>query len=134
MATSDPRARLNGQVWFIPVHIARLCSGRHGLNGELPQELEIVKYLARPEWCSLKSTGVAITFGLWETIGMAKHNFLVGKQDEKGNWIGTQCVRCGKIAFYKDGKIPEDISAEECKREDASQAAARIVREATENR
>jgi hypothetical protein len=40
---------LHGQVWFITVHIARLCSGCHGLNGELPQELEIVKHLARPQ-------------------------------------------------------------------------------------
>jgi len=49
LAPSDPPTRLHGRVWFITVHIARLCSGRHGLKGELPQELEIVKHLARPQ-------------------------------------------------------------------------------------
>jgi uncharacterized OB-fold protein len=80
----------------------------------------------------LKSTGVAKLFGLWETVRMAKHKFLLARHDGEGKLIGTQCVRCGKITLFKNGKIPEDVSAEECWPEDVSQAAARIVKEATE--
>lgn len=63
---------------------------------------------------------------------MAKHNFLVGVH-ENGAIVGAQCVRCGQIALYENGKVPEDIATQECKKEDASQAAARIVRESTES-
>lgn len=64
---------------------------------------------------------------------MAKHKFLVAVGDNAGNVVGAQCVRCGKIVKFENaGKIPEDIRAEECTPEDTSQAAARIVREATE--
>jgi hypothetical protein len=71
-------------------------------------------------------------FGLWETVGMAKHKFLIGVGDNSGNLVGTRCARCGKIAKFENaGNIPEEIQSEECTPEDASQAAARIVREAT---
>jgi len=64
---------------------------------------------------------------------MAKHKFQIPEGDKAGNVVGTRCVRCGKIVeFVNAGEIPEDIQAEECTPEDASQAAARIVREATE--
>jgi hypothetical protein len=62
---------------------------------------------------------------------MAKHKFMVGV-NENGVNVGAQCIRCGQIALYENGKVPDDIAAQECKKEDPSQAAARIVREATE--
>lgn len=65
---------------------------------------------------------------------MAKHKFSGNVGDNAGNVVGTRCSRCGKVAKFEDlGKIPDDILNEECEREDASQAAARIVREATED-
>lgn len=64
---------------------------------------------------------------------MAKHKFLIGVSDERGVVIGAQCVRCSQISLYdKAGKVPDDIRDEECRREDMNQAAARIVREATD--
>ena len=68
---------------------------------------------------------------LWETTGMAKHKFLVGVFENDIN-VGARCVRCGAIALFENGQVPEDIREQECQREDASQSAARIVREATE--
>jgi len=65
---------------------------------------------------------------------MAKHKFAGVVGDNAGNVVGTRCSRCGKIVKFKNaGEIPADILNEECKPEDASQAAARIVREATED-
>jgi hypothetical protein len=61
---------------------------------------------------------------------MAKHNFAVAV-NEGGVTVGAQCIRCGQIALYENGRVPEDISTQDCKKEDASQAALRIVREAT---
>jgi hypothetical protein len=63
---------------------------------------------------------------------MAKHKFLLGRFDEQRAVAAAQCVRCGKIAMYENGKVPDDIREQDCARGDASQAAARIVREATE--
>jgi hypothetical protein len=65
---------------------------------------------------------------------MAKHKFMVAVNDERGVTVGAQCIRCGQIALYENDRVPDDINAQECKKEDASQAAARIVREATEDR
>ena len=65
-------------------------------------------------------------------MGIAKHKFIIGLY---GNEIvvGSQCARCGQIALFEGGRIPDDIAAQECTRsEDFSQAAGRIVREATE--
>jgi hypothetical protein len=69
---------------------------------------------------------------LWETVRMAKHNFLVG-MFENGIVVGARCVRCGIMVLYVDGKVPDDIQAQDCTKEDASQAAVRIVREATKD-
>lgn len=45
---------------------------------------------------------------------------------------GFQCTKCGKIVpRTEDGKVPKEFVVEECPKEDFSQAAARIVREAT---
>jgi hypothetical protein len=64
---------------------------------------------------------------------MAKHKFMVAV-NEGGNTVGAQCIRCGQIALYENGQVPDDIREQECKKEDVSQAAARIVREATEKK
>ena len=47
--------------------------------------------------------------------------------------VGAQCIRCGQIALYENGQVPDDIREQECKKEDASQSAVRIVEEATED-
>ena len=62
---------------------------------------------------------------------MAKHKFLLAV-NEGETVVGARCVACGIIALYENGKVPDEIRSQECKKEDASQAAARIVREATE--
>jgi hypothetical protein len=64
---------------------------------------------------------------------MAKHNFMVAVNEGDAT-VGAQCIRCGQIALYENGKVPDDIREQECKKEDASQAAARIVREATKDK
>jgi hypothetical protein len=64
---------------------------------------------------------------------MSKHRFSIPVADKAGNVVGVRCNRCGKIVeFENHGQIPSDVLAEECIPEGASQAAARIVREATE--
>lgn len=63
---------------------------------------------------------------------MAKHKFIsafVPNKDE--DFLRVQCAHCGKLVVVPKGKIPDDALKEECRREDFSQAAARIVREAT---
>ncbi len=62
---------------------------------------------------------------------MAKHDFSTSVT-EGGTVVGAQCVRCSQIVLFENGKVPADISAEKCSREDLNQAAARIIREATE--
>ena len=62
---------------------------------------------------------------------MAKHKFSRSIIDDKGNVLGARCAHCGKPFLYENGEPPEELRNEECIEEDASQAAARIVREAT---
>jgi len=64
----------------------------------------------------LKSTGVAIGSGLWETVGMPK--------DRKKTYSDRQS-QVSRAKKQPKRKAP---------REDLSQAAARIVREATEEK
>jgi hypothetical protein len=65
---------------------------------------------------------------------MAKHNLMIGIQDEHGATVGTQCARCHQIVLFENGRVPEYILKQEChtKREDVNQAAARVVRAVTE--
>jgi len=72
--------------------------------------------------------------GLWETMVMAKHSFGLEVLDDKNAHTGFQCTRCGKIVPVENGKPPKQFIAEECTKEDPSQAAVRIVRQATEER
>jgi hypothetical protein len=75
---------------------------------------------------------VALEDDLWETMGMAKHKFDRATADKAGNVDGALCTRCGRtVELDDDGNIPTDVQNEECEREDFSQAAARVVREAT---
>ena len=78
--------------------------------------------------------GAAPKVGLWETVRMAKHKFLIGLKDDKDNIIGARCSRCGKPTLFVHGQLPEEVRDEECVKEDFSQAAAKIVREATEDK
>jgi hypothetical protein len=73
---------------------------------------------------------VAIGISLWETVVMAKHHFGL---ETTIPIVGFQCTRCGKIVPAVDGKPSKESIAEDCTKEDASQAAVRIVREATES-
>jgi hypothetical protein len=87
-----------------------------------------------PYWCSLKSTGLVTSLGLWETVDMAKHEFKLGVVNSKGAVVGARCIRCGKAVVYENGKIPKEIQSQACKGEDTSQAALLGVRESTENK
>jgi len=51
---------------------------------------------------------------------MAKHKFLIAYRDNNGKLVGAECSRCKKIAFHVDGRVPQDILAEECTGEDAA--------------
>ena len=65
---------------------------------------------------------------------MPKHKFLVGLVDDQSKLAGVQCVRCGLIVWYVDGKVPGEVLEQECQkksREDVNHAAARNVREST---
>lgn len=63
---------------------------------------------------------------------MAKHKFIIGVS-ENDVVVGSQCARCGQIVLFENGKVPDDVNAQDCPREDSNQAAARTIREATEN-
>ena len=67
----------------------------------------------------------AAKVGLWETVRMAKHKFLIGLKDDKDNIIGARCARCGKPTLFVHGQLPEEVRDEECVKEDFSQAAAK---------
>jgi hypothetical protein len=94
----------------------------------------------------LKSTGLALGFSLWETDGMAKDYILkvgdiVTAQGQSGIFkvvevpemggIKIQPFHIGKQETF--GKVMPSIPRSVLKpfKEDASQAAARIVRQAT---
>ncbi len=64
----------------------------------------------------------------WQNI-----NSLSLIRDKTASVIASQCIHCGLIVPHVNGAIPGEVMEQGCKREDASQAAARIVKEATEN-
>jgi len=68
----------------------------------------------------LKSTGVAPKTGLWETVGMAKKR-------TKADKALRQADQVEKRADIRPEQTPKKPKA----REDFSQSAARVVREAT---
>lgn len=88
----------------------------------------------------MKSTGLAIESGLWETVCMKKRYMRIVKMSGAMPDMAA-CTNCGhefKVYSGKKHTIAEatenlrnQFAAHDCK-EDASQAAARIVREATE--
>jgi hypothetical protein len=93
----------------------------------------------------LKSTGVARKYVLWETLGMKKPHLVILKSDKEYPTLGG-CSACEDVTFETNavpiGSPAEHLSNLEKQfqvhfrdvhmREDASQMAARIVREATE--
>ena len=65
---------------------------------------------------------------------MAKHKFMLQAKNESEAVVGVRCISCGAVALYENGKIPDDVLKQECKRPDSSQNALRVVREATEDK
>jgi len=87
----------------------------------------------------LKSTGVAIGSGLWETVRMAKQKKTTTKlpkaktPDREANEAKQLRKQQGKDMLHKFNRDHFE-EAERAGKEDFSQAAARIVREATERK
>jgi hypothetical protein len=95
--------------------------------------------------CRLKPKGLAIVYGLWETVGMAKAQIETGQVVVLDGMIGVYRV----VKVSPDGQTADiekfDVSSQKsigdpirsvatnkvaAYKEDASEAAARIVREA----
>lgn len=78
---------------------------------------------------------------LWETVSMPKRNLRIVKSAGGVPLLGV-CESCNQTftaAAHPLGEasktdVRDQFEAHKCKRQDASQAAARIVREATENK
>jgi hypothetical protein len=96
----------------------------------------------------VSGVGLAFGSGLWETMGMKKPELRVKRYGSNQAPIEAECSSCGTAipSFISTrGGTPQENMAELQEafdrhfkemhlREDASQAAARIVREATEGR
>jgi hypothetical protein len=95
--------------------------------------------------CSLKPKGLAIVYGLWETVGMAKAQIKTGQVVVVDGMVGVYRV----VRVSPDGQTADiekfDVSSQKslgdpirsvatnklaAYKEDASEAAARIAREA----
>ena len=95
--------------------------------------------------CSLKPKGLAIVYGLWETVGMAKAQIKTGQVVVLDGMVGVYRV----VSVSPEGQTADiekfDVSSQKslgdpirsvatnklaAYKEDASEAAARIVREA----
>ena len=86
----------------------------------------------------MKSTRVALESGLWETVGMAKRNLRIVKRVRNVPVLGI-CEYCD-TQFSGDpstgnaeSAIQKQFNAHKCKPGDASQAASRIAKEATQD-
>ena len=82
---------------------------------------------------------VAKTSGPWETVGMAeKPRIYVVNKDASGMVISGHYSKCGRIFQFENTRegrrVEKAFDTHECTPEDASQAAARIVKEATEQK
>ena len=86
---------------------------------------------------------LAIGSSVWETVGMTKRKFRIVKRENNIPVLGV-CEYCNAqfavdpdtIGQAKDAHahIQKQFIAHKCKSEVASQSAARIVREATEQK
>lgn len=76
---------------------------------------------------------------------MAERITLRRVNDDDGNWVYYECSKCGKMSIpdLNDGAVMPNLfkahvvsehSAKRKPREDVNQVAARIVREATQDR
>jgi hypothetical protein len=97
------------------------------------------------QWCSLKPTGMVIRSILWETVGMAKKKRRIPK---KGDRVAVDGRKGAYVVYLVDGSLEvadlKQIGGDSrlatipwktltfLDDENASQAAARMVREATE--
>jgi hypothetical protein len=79
---------------------------------------------------------------LWETVGMANQRTLVKHASVGALPVAYRCSQCQRVFPVPGGpltdeekakKVQASFDAHNCK-EDASQATARIVKEATENK
>ena len=87
----------------------------------------------------MKFHRLAIGSGLWETMGMAdKPRIYVVNKDARGMVISGHCSKCGRLFQFENTRegrrVEKAFDTHECKPEDASQAAARIVKEATQDK
>jgi hypothetical protein len=90
----------------------------------------------------LKFTGLAIGFSLWETVGMKKPELVINSAPEDG-FISLRCSSCDNFKVRIEGNTPPNKTLAKGifelhfnlihMREDANQAAARIVRETTKD-
>ncbi len=66
-----------------------------------------------------------------------KPKIYVVSKDASGMVISGHCSKCGRLFQFESSpqgrQVEKAFETHECEPEDASQAAARIVREATEN-
>jgi len=72
-------------------------------------------------WCGLNFHGLAIGFGLWETIGMSEKRTKADKEQREADQLE-------KKSSHRPPQNPGKKA-----REDFDQAAVRIVEEATDN-
>ena len=88
-----------------------------------------------------ESTELALGSSLWETVRMTKRNLRILKSAGGTPTLGV-CEYCNTTfeAFRDEtgfvsnkDDVRDQFEAHKCKREDASQAAARIVKEATDD-
>jgi hypothetical protein len=103
------------------------------------------KRRARSVVCGLKPKGLAIVYGMWETVGMAKAQIKTGQVVVLDGMVGVYRV----VGVSLEGKTADiekfDVSSQKslgdpirsvatnklaAYKEDASEAAARIAREA----
>ena len=90
----------------------------------------------------MKSTGLAIGSGLWETVGMGKKikvGDLVFRQNSLVTYVVTGSDAKGRTADIKNTKgniigLKRDVPWSELVILDESQNALRVVREATEQK
>lgn len=61
---------------------------------------------------------------------MAKHRFFIAVM-ENGVMVGAKCTRCGQIALFENGQMPEEVLEQDCS---PMPSKAPKVKETRENR
>jgi hypothetical protein len=123
--------------------LSRSSHGMRNLRRFVIPDNYLAFRLQRQGWCSLNIHRVAPEGHLWETVRMPKRKLRIVKETNGVPVLGV-CEHCNKqfpaerhvvsqLAKAR-ASIDQQFDAHACKREDVSQNAARIVREATENK